>query len=623
MTPIVRCLAVLLFPIVAVAQAVTPQSSTPLFVADFGGFTYFTATEPAAGRELWRTDGTSEGTTRVTDLVPGTGGVFAFRKLGIVAGKLVLGVTTNDLKQSLYVIGESDAGFQQIASNQQVLRAEGVLYRGALYYVTAGRLWRTDGTSAGTRDTGIAGYRLMAVSVMGDSLYSIAVTDAYRVFLLRTDGTPAGTEVLLAFAGNGHYDTADGATISVLDDDTLVVSIYTESTLQTELYSSDGTAAGTTRIATFDDGFLEVEPLWTMNGRLIFRGRDAVHGTEPWITDGTTAGTRMIADLNPRLWSFPEARAVADGKLFFRASSGTTDALWTLDGSTLELRRLLTFTPWQDRGAAFNGGMVFTLDDMSHGAELWWTDGTPEGTRPIVDLYPGPADGVATQGISSQAHRLHTTSRGVLFIGNDGRHGEELWITDGTAAGTRLLKDIHPGVITELDTDGVPAVTENGAPNDGDGDRDGTRDSESSLTASMRARSRDYIIVRASCPMQQARLINPSSVTPQAGHVAQDIVEFQLQCASADVTILYTFAESDAGTRYLTYAPLLPGTAGWFTFNAATMTAPPSFFGPTTVRMSLTDGGIGDDSRPGDGMIVHRGVIARPFSGARNRGVRK
>lgn len=622
MIPILRCVAVLLFPIVAVAQAVTPQSSTPLFLGDFGGFTYFTATEPATGRELWRTDGTSEGTARVTDLVPGTGGVFAFRKLGVVGGKLVLGVTTNDLKQSLYVLDDSAAGLHQIASNQQVLRAEGVLYRDVLYYVAARGLWQTDATSGGTRNTGISGYRPMEMAVMGDALYMIAVTDDYDTFLLRTDGTPAGTKVLLEFAGGGHYDTADDATISVLDDDTLVVSIFTETSRQTELYSSDGTAAGTTRIAALDDPFLDVEPLWIANGRLLFRGNDAVHGTEPWITDGTAAGTRMIADLHPRYWSYPEARAVVEGKLFFRAS-GAGGGLWTVDGETLEMRPLLTFRAWQERGAAFNGGMVFTLDDMSHGAELWWTDGTPEGTRPIVDVYPGPASGVANHGIASQPRRLHTTSRGVLFIGNDGVHGEELWITDGTAAGTRLLKDINPEVVTELDTDGVPAVTENGAPNNGDGDRDGKRDSESSTTASMRARSRDYIIVTASCPMQQVRLLNPGGATPEAGYTAQDIVELQLRCASADVTILYTLAQLDAGMRYLTYAPLLPGTAGWFTFNAATMTAPPSFFGPTTVRMTLTDGGIGDDSPPGDGIIVHRGVIARPFPGARNRGVRK
>ena len=31
-----------------------------------------------------------------------------------------------------------------------------------------------------------------------------------------------------------------------------------------------------------------------------------------------------------------------------------------------------------------------------------------------------------------------------LFHASDGVHGDELWITDGTATGTKLVRDINP-----------------------------------------------------------------------------------------------------------------------------------------------------------------------------------
>jgi ELWxxDGT repeat protein len=47
-------------------------SSLPQNLVPFGGFVYFTANDGVHGRELWRTDGTSAGTTLVADIAPGS-----------------------------------------------------------------------------------------------------------------------------------------------------------------------------------------------------------------------------------------------------------------------------------------------------------------------------------------------------------------------------------------------------------------------------------------------------------------------------------------------------------------------------------------------------------------------
>ncbi len=84
-----------------------------------------------------------------------------------------------------------------------------------------------------------------------------------------------------------------------------------------------------------------------------------------------------------------------------------------------------------------NGALWFCGSTEHLGMELCVTDGTPEGTRLVRDIHPGvgdsnPKDFAAHRGI-------------VYFQANDGEHGTELWRTDGTEAGTWLVKDLNPG----------------------------------------------------------------------------------------------------------------------------------------------------------------------------------
>src|SRR4051812_1244185 len=61
----------LAFGLMADLNTSTP-SSDPSVVRVAGGVGYFTATTSATGRELWRTDGTDQGTQLVYETVPGS-----------------------------------------------------------------------------------------------------------------------------------------------------------------------------------------------------------------------------------------------------------------------------------------------------------------------------------------------------------------------------------------------------------------------------------------------------------------------------------------------------------------------------------------------------------------------
>lgn len=89
-----------------------------------------------------------------------------------------------------------------------------------------------------------------------------------------------------------------------------------------------------------------------------------------------------------------------------------------------------------------NGTIFFAAQDDTHGEELWKSDGTTAGTVLVKDVQPGAG--------SSSPSQLTSFNGKLLFSADDGSHGQELWMSDGTAAGTLLVKDILIGVASAI-----------------------------------------------------------------------------------------------------------------------------------------------------------------------------
>ncbi|NIP52546.1 MAG: hypothetical protein GWN61_15500, partial [candidate division Zixibacteria bacterium] len=92
-----------------------------------------------------------------------------------------------------------------------------------------------------------------------------------------------------------------------------------------------------------------------------------------------------------------------------------------------------------------NGILYFTADDGTYGLELWKTDGTVAGTVMVKNIWAGNSH--------SAPQSLTVVNNTLFFSANDGVNGRELWKSDGTVAGTVMVKDILPGIIGSDPTD--------------------------------------------------------------------------------------------------------------------------------------------------------------------------
>ena len=255
-----------------------------------------------------------------------------------------------------------------------------------------------------------------------------------------------------------------------------------------ELWITDGTAAGTNQVKEIAPGTRSavLSEFTPFHQRLVFTANDSLTGQELWTSDGTAAGTMRLTDINPgRASSYPTALvALADCIVFSAFSSATGSELWVTDGTSTSLLKEFTPGPTSSNIAFMTrhgDHAYFVTAATASGTELWKTDGTTTGTVLVKDIVPGQgssvpgylasrngllyftasqpglaqqtwvSDGTAsgTQSLGAAAGRqprgFTAASGKVFYSAFDSFSGTELYVTDGTPSGSRLVKDLEPG----------------------------------------------------------------------------------------------------------------------------------------------------------------------------------
>ncbi len=218
------------------------------------------------------------------------------------------------------------------------------------------------------------------------------------------------------------------------------------SKLDSLIWVTDATLAGTLRIS---NSIKFEESAGLVSGKLIFRGITTASGSEMYITDGTSVGTTLVKDIYPGIESSaPADFSLLNGFVYFSAVTLTEGReLWKTNGTNAgtTLVKDIVAGPigsnTKDGYELFTNGsyLLFAANTAAEGLELWKSDGTNAGTILLKNINIG-AD-------SSSPKFFYTLNPNtILFTAKDATHGEELWKTDGTTPGTILVKDINSGL---------------------------------------------------------------------------------------------------------------------------------------------------------------------------------
>ena len=368
---------------------------------------YFVGHNGDYDQEIWRTNGTPEGTYRVANVH--LGGSAWPGELTRVDDKLFFMATDDNGSEQLYLSDGTEEGTQWVfdvdpdAQEQyHMLTASG----GLLYFRTTRpqiftELWVSDGTTENTH---------MVADICEDwPSYPHELTDFNGSMVFIAEDCNTGGETLYSTTGiNGTVSQLGGYLVRALmctEDHLYFVSNHED--YGSELSASVGGAADVTRISDINPGEYssDIYHITQVGSTLFFRAYEPDHGSELWSYNLSTATIQLVKDINPGAFnsSFPDQLINYKGKLFFKANDGVHgDELWISDGTeegTFMLKNIseeqdeIIYHSYPGKFFATEDLLYFVANDGIHGPELWQTDGTAEGTEMTADIWPSGAEG--------------------------------------------------------------------------------------------------------------------------------------------------------------------------------------------------------------------------------------
>jgi ELWxxDGT repeat protein len=365
---------------------------------------------------------------------------------------------TDGTQSGTYMVIETDLAGDGYIGNM-------LPFNGKLIFTAKSKLWISDGTTAGTvmiKDISVMSF----LRVVGQHLYFTAYDETHGTELWATDGTSAGTYMIGDLApGTYKIDVRNAHTVTGFNGKLYFWAAKDSAdsylTAYPQLYAADAQQGSVVQLTdvTQESSILLGYDMVVYNNKLYFTWHDSNGANvELWSTDGTVAGTARFKDLNPGGSAWPTLFQIIGDKLIFFAlddinSYGAYKSLWVSDGTaagTQVIHRYLTPEPndYEDfvmmNGKYYFGG----YEKGSTGVQnqgVWSTDGTSGGTQFVKG------------GITADSGPRYMAAIGgkLVFAGFNSLSGTEPWVTNGTESGTFMLMDVRPGTTGSLIDNGV------------------------------------------------------------------------------------------------------------------------------------------------------------------------
>jgi ELWxxDGT repeat protein len=419
--------------------------------ANVNGTLFLRAFEGNAGTELWKSDGTVAGTTLVKDIVPGgtaagshpqrltnvNGTLFFFAKKTLTA-RFDLWKSDGTANGTVLVKDfGNEIGYYNVP---KLTNANGTLFFFAPESAGQTKLWKSDGTTTGTipvKNTVWTSLSQTNQENVNGTFYFAANDGTTGRELWKSDGTSAGTTLVKNI---GASDAVSSTASFTNVNGTLFFSARQGNGY--ELWRSDGTSSSTVQVKDIYPGISHSDPrnLINVNGTLFFHASEGTVGRELFKSDGTATGTVVVKDIRTgNQGSASDIKfANVNGTLFFIANDGTNGyELWKSDGTTTGTTLVKNITP----GAApafpsqaphhltnVNGTLFLSANDGTSGMELWKSNGTASGTVLVQDLHSGANYSVSE--LEESVRPIAANGR-LFFAAHDGSQGRELWTMDG------------------------------------------------------------------------------------------------------------------------------------------------------------------------------------------------
>lgn len=506
----------------------------------------FTADDGQHGKELWISDGTSEGTQLLSDLTKGKGST---ELIDITLSSLGALITCQS-DQTGFKIFKSDGtstGTVELVSNQEMDEILKVLHHSDKLILIGKKKDKTLILQYSFKlnkieEIGLkgitSGYQLLDALLGSDGLVHglyVNKKNQYEAYKFTNTGTAKKlkfshdakdlnylnsvhlsqyntwifyhkeTDELLYFSSNSQSDVWNrfftGESFNDADDtrrfaeyNGRVLMVLREKSGGEELYTSNGTQEGTVRLVDYNQGVVGSNPYFygDFKGKLLLVANNGIDGDEPHLMDKENR-LRLIGDIckDGFVSNISSITIIQDLSCFFGTNYNGDLKVWGTN-STEKGTRVLSFisrknhqelTPELLAGGAsgqifisyldehgtyhvgvskkegdyteiiqfednpvfamtyfmksVKGGVVFNAADTLHGNELWFSDGTVKGTKLLKDISPGKR--------SSNPSNFIIYKSQVYFTADNFNEGNEFWKTDGTAQGTVIVKDICDG----------------------------------------------------------------------------------------------------------------------------------------------------------------------------------